>query len=122
MAATSPVLQTVNALPVGSRDAATSPRQSQVVRTPLHALQTGVGTRSVRRQITPSAGFALELLGHAIEYLADEYVHEAGSTPSMTAGDPRMEAMQLLMAANREVYYDCPLMPSLGQRLRRLLR
>jgi hypothetical protein len=78
-----------------------------------------VGARTSRRRITPQAGFALEALGHAIEYLADEYVHEAGSIPSIHSTDPRVEAIQMLMAANREVYYNCPVVPSLSQRLRR---
>jgi hypothetical protein len=78
---------------------------------------TGVGSRSVRRRITPTAGHALEILGHAIEYLADEYAHEAGSLPSIHSSDPRVEAMQVLMAANRQVYYACPVMPSLYQRV-----
>ncbi len=120
--AASPALRKLEAAPpVTPETQSPSPRQPQVVRTPLHALQTGAGSRSARRKITASAGFALGVLGHAIEYLADEYVPEAGTTPSMTAHDPRVEAMQLLMAANREVYYSCPVMLSLGERLRRRL-
>jgi hypothetical protein len=92
-----------------------------VIRTPFHAATTGVGARTARRRITPQAGFALQALGHAIEYLADEYVHEAGSIPSIHSTDPRVEAIQMLMAANREVYYGCPIVPSLSQRLRRRL-
>jgi hypothetical protein len=76
-----------------------------------------MGSRSVRRRTTPEAGFALEILGHAIEYLADEYVHEAGLQSSIFSGDPRVEAIQLLMAANRQVYYACPVVPSLSQRV-----
>jgi hypothetical protein len=76
-----------------------------------------MGSRSARRQTTPEAGFALEILGHAIEYLADEYAHEAGSLSSIHSQDPRVEAMQLLMAANREVYLACPLVPSLYERI-----
>ncbi len=87
-----------------------------VVRTTVHAIPTGVGSRSTRRRTTPEAGFALEVLGHAIEYLADEYAHEAGSLSSIYSQDPRVEAMQLLMAANRQVYYACPLVPSLYER------
>jgi hypothetical protein len=90
-----------------------------VIRTPFHAAATGAGARSARRRIPPQAGFALQALGHAIEYLADEYVHEAGSMPSIHSTDPRVEAIQMLMAANREVYYSCPVLPSLSQRLRR---
>jgi hypothetical protein len=93
------------------------PHQSAVVHTTVHAMPTGLGVRSVRRRTTPEAGFALEVLGHAIEYLADEYAHESGSISSIHSRDPRVEAMQLLMAANRQVYYACPVMPSLYQRI-----
>lgn len=92
-------------------------QETVVVRTDVHAVATGTGSRSVRRRTTPEAGFALEILGHAIEYLADEYVHEAGLLPSIYSGDPRVEAIQLLMAANRQVYFACPLAPSLYQRV-----
>jgi hypothetical protein len=97
------------------------PPYQPVIRTPFHAATTGVGTRTARRRITPQAGFALQALAHAIEYLADEYVHEAGSIPSIHSTDPRVEAIQMLMAANREVYYGCPVVPPLSQRLRRRL-
>jgi hypothetical protein len=96
---------------------ATYPQQPVVVRTEVHAMPTGLGSRSVRRRTTPEAGFALEVLGHAIEYLADEYVHEGGILSPIDSPDPRVEALRLLMAANREVYYACPVMPSLYQRV-----
>lgn len=95
---------------------------AQVVRTGTHAAATGVGSRSATRRIPPEAGFALELLGHAIEYLADEYQHETGLLPSIHSEDSRMEAMRLLMAANRDVYYSCPLKESLYARVRERLR
>jgi hypothetical protein len=92
-------------------------QEPAVVRTDVHAVTTGTGSRSVRRRTTPEAGFALEILGHAIEYLADEYVHEMGLLPSVHSSDPRVEAIQLLMAANRQVYFACPLARSLYQRM-----
>jgi hypothetical protein len=72
-----------------------------------------------RRRISPEAGHALQFLGHAIEYLTDEYVYEGGL---FSAHDPRIEAIQLLMARNREIYLECPEVPTLGQRVRGLLR
>jgi hypothetical protein len=93
-----------------------SPQQTHQlpgVRTYVHAMPTGMGSHSVRRRTTAEAGLALEVLGHAIEYLADEYVHEAGLLSFSFPGDSRVEAIQLLMAANRQVYYACPLMPSI---------
>lgn len=67
-----------------------------------------------RRQISPQAGHALEILGHAIEYLADEFVRDAGT---FSARDPRVEAIQILMALNRQVYFACPEAPTLAQRI-----
>jgi hypothetical protein len=70
------------------------------------------------RRITPQAGRALEILGHAIEYLTDEFVHRGGS---FTAHDEQLQAVQLLMALNRQVYYECPEAPTFGERCRALL-
>ena len=72
-----------------------------------------------RRRIGPEAGHALEKLGHAIEYLTDEFLHQGiDYSPS----DPQMQAVQLLMALNRQVYFECPELPTLGERCRALLR
>ena len=71
-----------------------------------------------RRRINPQDGHALEILGHAIEYLTDEMVHEASS---ISAHDPQLEAVQLLMACNRKIYLACPEIPSWVERFRALL-
>lgn len=75
--------------------------------------------RKARRQITPQAGKALEKLSHAIEYLTDEFVQ---SGTSFSASNSQLEAVQLLMALNRRVYFECPEVPTLGERLRSLLK
>ena len=86
------------------------------------ALPVQVGDKSCatanserRRSISPSAGRALEILGHAIEYLADEYVYR-GKT--FCADDPEVQAVQLLMALNREIYLECPIVPRFTERVR----
>jgi hypothetical protein len=66
-----------------------------------------------RRRITPEEGHALEILGHAIEYLTDEFIH--GDAP-ITTDNPQLQATQILMACNREVYYQCPAIVSFGER------
>ena len=73
---------------------------------------------SRRRRITPQAGYALIKLGHAIEYLTDEFVHEGGS---FSSSDARLQAVQLLMALNRQVYFECPEVPTLGEHCRSFL-
>ena len=75
--------------------------------------------RPKRRRITPRAGQALEKLGHAIEYLTDEFLYVA--TP-FSANNPQLEAVQLLMALNRQVYFECPVTPASGERWRTFLR
>ena len=75
--------------------------------------------RHRRRIITPQAGRALEVLGHAIEYLTDEFVHEGGG---FAANNAQLEAVQLLMALNRQVYFECPEAPTFAERCRSLLR
>lgn len=78
----------------------------------------GIGSARVcnrTRQITPAAGHALEILGHAIEYLVDEYLHD---TKVLTSTDPQVAAIQLLMSLNRQIYLECPLAATFGERVR----
>jgi hypothetical protein len=79
-------------------------------------VKTFPGVRTIRRRrISPEAGRALEKLGHAIDYLTDEYVHEGGA---FSRHDAKLQAVELLMAINREVYFACPEVPTLGERWR----
>jgi hypothetical protein len=71
-----------------------------------------------RRHISQQAGRALEILGHAIEYLTDEFIHQG---VSLSAKNEQLEAVQLLMALNRQVYFECPEVPTFGERCRALL-
>ena len=71
-----------------------------------------------RRSITPQAGRALEILSHAIEYLSDEFVHQG---LAFSSRDEQLQAVRLLMALNRQVYFECPEVPTFGERCRALL-
>jgi hypothetical protein len=75
--------------------------------------------KTVRRRISPEAGHALETLGHAIEYLSDEYVDHRGP---FSATDGRLIAIQLLMRVNRQIYLECPEILTVADRLRTFLR
>jgi hypothetical protein len=68
---------------------------------------------AVRRRIDPGAGRALEVLGHAIDYLTDEYINSGGQ---FRVGDTELEAIDLLINANRAIYFDCPAVPTFRQR------
>jgi len=74
-----------------------------------------------RRHISPAAGRALEKLGHAIEYLSQVFVEEEGAG---SLHDTRLEAIDLLMSLNREIYFECPEeeTPTLRQRILAFLR
>jgi hypothetical protein len=76
-----------------------------------HAGMRAVVNANRGRLIDRKSGRALEILGHAIEYLTDEFVEEA---TQVSPSDPRVEAIQLLMALNREIYFECPIRPTLG--------
>ena len=73
----------------------------------IPAAATAVPNASVcanrRRCITPRAGRALETLAHAIEYLTDEFVHQS---LAYSAKNEQLEAVRLLMALNRQVYFE----------------
>jgi hypothetical protein len=85
------------------------------IRLAAPATSTGHARPNRRRRITRQAGRALEILGHAIEYLTDEFIH---SGAQMSPGKGELEAVQLLMALNRQVYFDCPEMITVVDRLR----
>ena len=73
-----------------------------------------------RRRLDRESGQAIEKLGHAIQYLADEFALDCMNPSDRPASglSPRMEAIQLLMAFNRQIYMNCPPIPSFAQRLR----
>ena len=75
------------------------------------------------RKLTPEAGRAIEMLGHAIEYLADEFVLECRSREESTSAGkhPQTMAIELMMTRSREIYFSCPTAPTFGERLRSLL-
>jgi len=75
----------------------------------------------IRRQLSPESGRALEVLGHAIEYLADEYAAGLEHKGPLGNADPRVEAIQVLKALNRSVYFaGSEVQPAFG-RMRRWL-
>jgi hypothetical protein len=97
---------------------ATSMTTDLAIRVSAPVASAGCVPSNRRRRITPAAGHALEILGHAIEYLTDEFVHQGGD---MRAGNSQLEAVQLLMARNREIYYACPEVVTVTDRLRAML-
>ena len=70
---------------------------SAMISAPTLCVSAAGGRTNRRRHIDPKTGHALEILGHAIEYLTDEFVHEAAT---FSAGNEKLKAVQLLMTLN----------------------
>lgn len=90
-----------------------------VIAFPSRKNQTAKKRTEGRRWISPQNGRAIEILAHAIEYLADEYAVDAEQMGRIDVDDPKIEAIHRLMAANREVYYSCPRVEPVLRRLAR---
>ena len=73
----------------------------------------------VRRRITPEAGRGLEKLGHAVEYLTDEFVHDGCRFSEDRA---RLHAIQLLATLKRQIHFSCGVEPTLRARVQGLFR
>ena len=101
-----------NLISLTSRAHASAPAQSRFV----------VVAR--RRHISREAGRAIEMLGHAIDYLADEFALECMQDKGQRrpGTHPRMAAIEMLMERNREIYFSCPEVPTTRAWLRRWLR
>ena len=72
--------------------------------------------RVIRRRGSPAQGQALEVLGHAIEYLVDSRLF---SSNRREAEDDR-EAAQILMVLSRAVFEECPEVISVRRQLKRM--
>jgi hypothetical protein len=79
---------------------------------------------SRRRRVSREAGRAIEMLGHAIDYLADEFALDSmtGATTPRHGMHPRIAAIELLKDRNREIFLSCPQIPTIGERFGMLLR
>lgn len=74
------------------------------------------------RSFTPAEGKALEMLGHAIEYLVDEYTLECRSCfEEVKSKAPQVIAIEILMASSRQLYLGGQIVPSFVERFREWL-
>lgn len=87
-----------------------SERLAQV---PLEMRMKEVSRQLRPRKISAQSGRALEILGHAIDYLADEYSY---NNSALDPNAPEIQAMQLLMLLNRQIYLACPITLTVGER------
>jgi hypothetical protein len=72
----------------------------------------------VRRRLSRESAQGLEILGHAIEYLADEYAVDPANKGPLGNADPRIAAIQTLKSLNRAIYFSGPQVQPVWQRIR----
>ena len=72
----------------------------------------------VRRQLSRESAQGLEILGHAIEYLADEYAVDPADKGPLGNTDPRIAAIQTLKSLNRAIYFSGAEVQPVWQRIR----
>jgi hypothetical protein len=75
----------------------------------------------VHRQLSRESARGLEILGHAIEYLADEYAVDPADKGRLGNLDPRVEAIQALKALSRAIYYSGAEVQPIWQRIQQWL-
>jgi hypothetical protein len=73
----------------------------------------------VRRRLSRESAQGLEILGHAIEYLADEYAADPADKGPLGNADPRIAAIQTLKSLNRAIYFSGAEVQPVWQRLRK---
>lgn len=92
---------------------------------PQESRREGIGLyralENRKRRIGEQEGRALEKLGHAIDYLIDEFVFEYNNVPEWCRRG-RIESIQILMSVNRQIYFSCPEVPTLRNRILAILR
>jgi hypothetical protein len=72
----------------------------------------------VRRRLSRESALGLEILGHAIEYLADEYAVDPAEKGPLGNADPRIAAIQTLKSLNRAIYFSGAEVQTVWQRIR----
>ncbi|MEO6829031.1 MAG: hypothetical protein ABI164_04415 [Acidobacteriaceae bacterium] len=65
--------------------------------------------RRMRRTMTREQGRAIETIGHAVDYLNDCYIHEGPDSEVLDFRGPGMDAVRVLVVAQREILATLPL-------------
>ena len=82
---------------------------------PFGSQQPGSRPAPIRRRTTQQQGRAVEILGHAIDYLVDSRLFDQWETPGDAA------AVHLLMERSRAVFADCAEIVPWPQRVQQAL-
>ena len=73
------------------------------------ALEARPRSRSLRRMLTREQGHALEMIGHAVDYLNDCYLYEGDDDELINIGGSLTEAIQILASLRWQVLQSAPM-------------
>lgn len=93
-------------------------RWNDIVPQPVDAGTPAPEPRGARRLLTRESGRALEMLGHAVDYLEDSYIEDGLENEIvLVASAPTLQAVRMLADARREVLASIPLVQPASRRL-----
>lgn len=81
------------------------------------ALESSSKGRNLRRILTREQGRALEIIGHAVDYLNDCYLYEGEDDELINIGGSSNEAIQILVSLRWQVLRSAPVRESRTLRL-----
>lgn len=70
-----------------------------------------------RRVLSREQGRALETIGHAVDYLTDSYIHEGADHDLIDFRSPGMDAVHILVGAQRQIHSSLPFVEPFRLRL-----
>lgn len=83
-----------------------------------HGKELGVSRLGTRRIMTREQGRALEMIGHAVDYLNDFYVQNGPDNEILDfRNSPSADAVRLLIEAQRHLFRELPLAEPLSARI-----
>jgi hypothetical protein len=81
------------------------------------AYESKLGSRSMRRILTREQGRALEMIGHAVDYLNDCYLYEGEDSELINIGGSSSEAIQILVSLRWQILQSASLREPRTRRL-----
>jgi hypothetical protein len=81
------------------------------------ALAANPRSRSLRRMLTREQGRALEMIGHAVDYLNDCYLYEGDEDELINIGGSSSEAIQILVSLRWQILQSAPIREPRTRRL-----
>jgi len=73
-----------------------------------YAIISHPGSRNLRRMLTREQGRALEMIGHAVDYLNDCYLYEGDDKELINVGGSSREAIQILASLRWQIFQSAP--------------